>query len=337
MGRIRPAIDDRPRATSPARTASAWRGHRRARPAPPGAVRRGSGPDRWRRRGPSWYRSGREAGTPVVDDRRRGLRRGVHEDGQQVGPRHAVDESVMSLREQGPPTTTEPLDHPNLPQGLRAVELLRHHPSHEGPQLDLAARRREGGVAEVVVDVEMGVVHPDRAPEVERDEADDLPVAGDERELAPHHVDDVGVAGGRAFEDADGRDVHVADIVLDVQERRIERTQPVEAHGPPSFPRAPAGCSIRAQSALTGGSFPIRRVAGGLHRLTGPAGPCIRAVSGGATGYCARRGQASPVGLRARRRGRSMTDADCGATSGRLGTCPGCGAPLGSDHAYYAP
>ena len=71
--------------------------------------------------------------------------------------------------------------------GLRAVELLGHDPADEVAQLLLAARRRQRGAAQVVVEVEVGVVDPDRPAERERHEAHDLAVARDQRELARDH------------------------------------------------------------------------------------------------------------------------------------------------------
>ena len=60
-----------------------------------------------------------------------------------------------------PPST--PLDQPDLPDRLAAVQALREDPRRERSQLLLAARGREGGVADVVVEVQVGVVDPDGA------------------------------------------------------------------------------------------------------------------------------------------------------------------------------
>ena len=73
-------------------------------------------------------------------------------------------------------------------------------------------------MAQVVVDVEMLVVGPHRAAQIERHEADDLPIPRDERELAPDHVHDIGVGRRWPFEDPDGGDVHVAHVVFDMEE-----------------------------------------------------------------------------------------------------------------------
>ena len=62
---------------------------------------------------------------------------------------------------------SQPLDQPQLPERLRAVELLGEDPRGEVAQLLLGAGRRQRGLAHVVVEVEVGVVDPDRAALVE--------------------------------------------------------------------------------------------------------------------------------------------------------------------------
>ena len=108
-----------------------------------------------------------------------------------------------------------------------------------------APRRRQRGVADVVLDVEVRVVLPQRSPEVRRHPPHDLAVARHEGELGRHHRREVPIPGRRAGEDADRADVHVRDRVLNVQERGVERTQTVghRLHGsagrspPPWLPR----------------------------------------------------------------------------------------------------
>ena len=100
-------------------------------------------------------------------------------------------------------------------------------------------------MAHVVVDVEVRIVDPDRPAEVTGHPLDHLPVAGDVAELAGDHGHQVLDARRRPLEDPDGRDVHVADTVLDGQEGRVEGTQPV-THTPnatwnPSGPPGPRG------------------------------------------------------------------------------------------------
>ena len=57
-----------------------------------------------------------------------------------------VDERVMCLGDEGEALARQPLHHPELPEGLRAVELLREH-ARAPVQLLLRAGRggRSGG------------------------------------------------------------------------------------------------------------------------------------------------------------------------------------------------
>ena len=90
-------------------------------------------------------------------------------------------------------------------------------------ELALQPRWGEGRVADVVHEVEVGVVDPDGAAEAPGDEAHLLAVAGEERKLAGHRRDELVVRRGRALEDGARTDVHVGDAVLHVEEEAVER------------------------------------------------------------------------------------------------------------------
>ena len=78
-------------------------------------------------------------------------------------------------------------------------------------------------MADVVHEVEVGVVDPDGAAEAPGDEAHLLAVAGEQGQLAGHELDELVVRRGRALEDGAGTDVHVGDAVLHVEEDAVER------------------------------------------------------------------------------------------------------------------
>jgi hypothetical protein len=99
--------------------------------------------------------------------------------------------------------------------------MLREDPGGGGPQLLLGARRGHGAVAQVVADVEVGIVDPDGLAHSERDETHLLAVARREVELALDHRPQVLEGRRRSLEDADAADVHGCHVVLDVQEHRI--------------------------------------------------------------------------------------------------------------------
>ena len=100
--------------------------------------------------------------------------------------------------------------------------------------------RGERGVAQVVLDVEVRVVDPDGPAELEGHESHLLAVARHEVELGVDHLDHVGEGRRRSFEDRHRGDVHVRDVVLDVEERGVQGAQPVRAHTP-SLRGPPAG------------------------------------------------------------------------------------------------
>jgi hypothetical protein len=145
----------------------------------------------------------------------------VEDRAQQLGGGYAIHHRMVGLGEQCPAALAEPLDHPRLPQRLVAIELLGHHPSDQQPQLLVATRVGQRGAAQVVGEVEMRVVDPDGPTQGQRHEVDALPVAGNLRQLGPDTLDELLVRRRRPLEDRHRSHVHVADAVLEVQERRV--------------------------------------------------------------------------------------------------------------------
>ena len=123
---------------------------------------------------------------PLVGQGRGCFRAGIEKKRHEVGAGDPVDHAVVDLGDQGPPAAREALDHPGLPQRPVTVELLRHQPAHQGVQLGLEPRRGQRRVADVVREVEVRVIDPDRTAEAPWDEAHLLPVAGEQRQLAGH-------------------------------------------------------------------------------------------------------------------------------------------------------
>ena len=82
---------------------------------------------------------------------------------------------------------------------------------------------RQRGVADVVVEVEVRIVHPDGTTDPTGREADLLPVARDERQLARDQGHHLVVRRGRSLEHGARADVHVGDAVLDAEEDAVER------------------------------------------------------------------------------------------------------------------
>ena len=160
----------------------------------------------------------------------RRLRLEVEEDGRDVDPGDAVDQRVVALADDREAVALEALDQPQLPERLRAVELLGEDPGGEVAQLLLGARRRQRGLAHVVVEVEVGVVDPDRPALVEGHEAQLLAEARDEVQARVDVVAELLVGRRRALEDDRRGDVHVGAASLHVEERGVEAGQPILTH-----------------------------------------------------------------------------------------------------------
>jgi hypothetical protein len=164
---------------------------------------------------------------PGRDPGRRRVSLTVQQDGQEIGAGHPVHHAVVDLGEERPAAVLQALDHPQLPERLAPVQLLGEHPAGQVAQLLGAARLGHRGVAYVVQDLEVGVVHPHRTTQLQRDEAHPLPVAGNEPEVRRHGAHELAVRRRRSLEDADVADVHGVPVVLDGQEHGVLWTHPV--------------------------------------------------------------------------------------------------------------
>src|SRR6266511_1100634 len=91
----------------------------------------------------------------------------VDQDAREVHPRDPVHHAVVHLRDERPPATFQAFDEQHLPQRLGRVQPLREHPAGQVAQLLGTARRRYGGVPDVVEDLEVFVVCPHRAAEMQ--------------------------------------------------------------------------------------------------------------------------------------------------------------------------
>ena len=132
---------------------------------------------------------------------------------------------VLVMSAKRPPS--RPVHEPHLPQRLGAVERLRVHARGERAQLRLGAGRRQRGVAHVVLEVEAGVVDPQRAAGLDGREGELLAEARHEVQARAHVVGEPLVGGRRALEDHHRADVHVGRRALLRDEGRIHRGQPV--------------------------------------------------------------------------------------------------------------
>jgi hypothetical protein len=151
----------------------------------------------------------------------------VEEDGRDVDPGDAVDEGVMSLGHERETLPRQPLDEPQLPERLRAVELLGEHPRGHVAELLLRPRGRQRRMADVVLEVEGRVVDPVRPPGRGRGEGELLAEAGDEVEAPANVIEQVVVARRRALEDHHAAHVHVRRRALVREKGDVERAEAV--------------------------------------------------------------------------------------------------------------
>src|SRR6266511_3394614 len=95
---------------------------------------------------------------------------------------------------------------PAIPSAMQwcTLDTIAHRPAERLVVTGCGQR----GTADVVTDVEAGVVDPDRLAEVERHGPQLLPVPRDQRQLATDVGDELLVAGRWPFEHGDGRNRH---------------------------------------------------------------------------------------------------------------------------------
>ncbi len=221
----------------------------------------------------------------------------------------------MALSDDREAVSLEALGEPHLPERLGSVELLGEDPRREDPQLLLRAGRRQRSLAHVVVEIEVGVVDPDRPALAEGDEAQLLAEAGDEVEAGADVLAELVLAGRRSLEDRGRGDVHVGAVSLHVQERAIEPGKPVLTHSG-IFAHSPAACPASADSALERrlhGTVQVRRPCDACHTGS-PTRPYL-ACSNGHT-YADLPSRPAPA------RGEQGTHAATSWRQGRIGRDP---------------
>ena len=192
--------------------------------------------------------AGRLLGLPLDCLVGRGVGICVGEHVQQDHARRPVDGGVVQLGEHRPSAVTETFDDVHLPQRAGAVHLATNDARHLLGQLVGPAGRRQADVADVVFEVEVGVVDPPWM--VERERHFD--------QLAPHRFGladqrakpfvDNGVwieLRGRPLVDGQSADMTKCGLCLHVEKTRIEPRELLHELSPAS-----AGwCPIIAHSA----------------------------------------------------------------------------------------
>jgi hypothetical protein len=152
----------------------------------------------------------------------------IEDDLGDVDAGDAVDERVMGLADEGEAALLQALDHPDLPQRLRAIELLGEDAPGEAQELILGAGLRQRRVTHVVLDREARVVDPERAAGAGGRDRQLLAIAGHEVQPRAQGIEELRVQRRWALEERHTSDVHVRRRPLLVQEGRVDSRQPVE-------------------------------------------------------------------------------------------------------------
>jgi hypothetical protein len=142
------------------------------------------------------------------------LRRRVEQDRRDVDAGDPVDERVMGLGQQREAVIGQPLDEPQLPQRASAIQRLREHATGQALELPVAAWPRQRRMTDVEVDVEVRIVHPHRAPLVERHEGQPLSVARHQVQPGDDLGDQFFIGRRRALEHHAAGHVHVGGVSL---------------------------------------------------------------------------------------------------------------------------
>ena len=119
----------------------------------------------------------------------------------------------------------------HLPRRLLRRERTTHHLGHLGPELGIAARRRQRDAVQMVGQVEIGVVDPARVVQPERDRHEAAPERLERRDPRLQHRGDAleAVAAGDrgGIEDAGVGDLHRCVRGVRVDEHRIDAGHPL--------------------------------------------------------------------------------------------------------------
>ena len=191
----------------------------------------------------------RSVGAFLVGRGRQGvaLRVAIEHEHQQLGARGAVDRGVVDLREDAEPAVGQALDDVGLPERPAPIEGTPDDPGDDLGELVVTPGRRHAGVADVEVEVEVGILDPVGVVEAERHLAETAPQRLEEMEpaldLRPPGGERVvvGVVLGLGV-DREAGDVAELRARFHVQERGVEAGQLLHGPLPPLRTAAPALC-----------------------------------------------------------------------------------------------
>ena len=149
----------------------------------------------------------------------------------------------------------EPFHDVHLPEGAIAVKRPCHHLLGELGELGFTARGRERGAAHVILEVEVGILDPERVVELERDR--EQPPSERWQQMEPaldqiaHLLERVPTRNGGGIEHSGGGDVHVVRRRLEIEKRRVHSREALHdgrVYYRPVWPKPPVPRSERGSS-----------------------------------------------------------------------------------------
>lgn len=167
------------------------------------------------------------------------VRRVVVERGEHVQHADAVGVGVVQQRDQGDAAAVEALDHPGLPQRAVAIQRVGVDLLDERAEFRHPARGGTDDPAHVRVEVEFGILDPDRVMQAQRcgqvPQPEDRKQVGALLEHLPRLRPRPAVRVGRRVEHADLEGVVVGAAAVEIQHQRVNAVEP--AHHRPLWIR----------------------------------------------------------------------------------------------------
>ena len=105
------------------------------------------------------------------------VRFGTEQKARDVGTGDSIDHRVVRLVDQGPAAIGKTLDEPRFPRGPREVQRSRHQSGCQRLECVVCPRWRQPCSPQMPADVELDIVNPHGAPQLEGNLLNPLPVA----------------------------------------------------------------------------------------------------------------------------------------------------------------
>src|ERR1700730_2944546 len=225
------------------------------------------------------------------------LGRDVQQDLRQTGAGHRVDHIGVHLGHDRCAPVLQTLDEPQLPQRLGSVEFVRHQPTDEFVVFSAPARRWDGYVPYVEIDVEILVLDEPRPVQPERRSGHQPPQL---RQLRQTRLDELSdrleaeIRRIRGIADRRGTDMHVPAGRLGKPESCVRARQPIHGLTLRRQRRARAEMNDRLEPTCIGGitvtssAWAEAPRSASMRSSSAPAFPACTRYTGCASSGCGR-------------------------------------------------